>query len=450
MKKFLSQPRVLLVGLITVVLSGLFSTYYWFFNRPAYDYLTVGSGRTWGRAIRSDAVGYYSWIPTVLNEFPNLCGRQFADSSMIIQPMIASSFHLYSVNSACVIPAYTAGLPLTWLPVWITVHIPQFFGFHEGVHANSHLSNLDGFAIALSGAIFGIVGCIYLFKSLLLIIPSRAIFITFVSFFGTSAYHHSSFDSVLSHSASFMFISILLYLCFRPIASIKKFSITISIIMAMIILVRPTNILISILIFPSLINQIKSNNPKQLSDAFAWWFAIIALAAGIFVAIQGTLWYLVTGQILINSYDGVPSTLDGFAISSLRSLPEVLYGQSGLLMFSPFMAFALIGLTKSLPGMTKLTLASIRVSILSIFIVITLWPASANHMGGWGSRMFIDFLPLFAIGIATLYVWLIRKQRRTWPLSFVLMICVFINLFQMFSYWLGNWENSRFLFNVLH
>jgi hypothetical protein len=71
-------------------------------------------------------------------------------------------------------------------------------------------------------------------------------------------------------------------------------------------------------------------------------------------------------------------------------------------------------------------------------------------MGGWGSRMFIDFLPLFAIGIATLYVWLIRKQRQTWPLSFVLTICVCLNLFQMFSYWLGNWENSRFLFNVLH
>lgn len=450
MKKFLSQPQVLLVGLITAVLSGLLSTYYWFFNRPAYDYLTVGSGRTWGRAIRSDAVGYYSWIPTVLNEFPNLCGRQFADSSMIIQPMIASSFHLYSVDSACVIPAYTVGLPLTWLPVWITVHIPQLFGFHNGVHANSHLSNLDGFAIALSGAIFGIVGCIYLFKSLLLLIPSRALFITFVSFFGTSAYHHSTFDSVLSHSASFMFISILLYLCLHPIASIKKFSITISMILAMIILVRPTNILISILVLPSIMHQIKANRSKQLSGAFTWWFAIIALAAGMFVAIQGTLWYLVTGRILINSYDGVPSTLDGFDISSLRSLPEVLYGQSGLLMFSPVLAFALIGLTKSLPGTTKLTMTSIRVSILGLFIVITLWPASAIKMGGWGSRMFIDFLPLFAIGLASLYVWLIRKQRQTWPLSFVLTICVCLNLFQMFSYWLGNWENSRFLFNVLH
>jgi hypothetical protein len=341
------------------------------------------------------------------------------------------------------------GLSLTWLPVWITVHIPQFFGFHEGVHANSHLSNLDGFAIALSGAIFGIIGCVYLFKTLLSLIPTHAMLITFVSFFGTSAYHHSTFDSVLSHSASFMFISILLFFCLRPIASIKKFSIAISMILGMIILIRPTNILISILILPSLIHQVKLNSTKHLSGAFAWWFAIIAAATGIFVAIQGTLWYFMTGRILINAYS-VPAALGGFAISNIRNLSQVIYGPYGLLMFSPVMGFALIGLTKSLPGIAKLTMASIQISILGIILLITLWPASATRMGGWGSRMFIDFLPLFAIGLASLYVWLIRKQRRTWPLSFVLTICVCLNLFQMFSYWLGNWENSRFLFNVLH
>ena len=440
---------MLLVGLITAVLSGLVSTYYWFFNRPAYDYLTVDSGRTWGRAIRSDAVGYYSWIPTVLNEFPNLCFKSFADSSTFIQTLSESQFHQYVANSECSIPAYTVGLPLTWLPVWITVHIPQFLGFHEGAQANSHLSNLDGFAIALSGAIFGIIGCVYLFKTLLSLIPTHAMLITFVSFFGTSAYHHSTFDSVFSHSASFMFISILLYLCLCPIESIKKFSITISMILGIIILIRPTNILISILILPSLIHQVKLNSLKQLSSAFAWWLTIIASATSIFVAIQGTLWYLMTGRILINAY-AVPSSPNGFAISNIRNLSQVLYGQSGLLMFSPVVVFALIGLTRSFPEVTKLTMTATRITLIGFLIVITLWNASANRMGGWGSRMFIDFLPVFAIGLASLYGSLIRKQRRTWPLSFVLTICVCLNLFQMFSYWLGNWENSRFLFNVLH
>jgi len=230
---------------------------------------------------------------------------------------------------------------------------------------------------------------------------------------------------------------------------VQRYLISATVILALIVLIRPTNILISVLILPALIQKTEITSLQKLVRPIALWFVVIALATGTFIVIQGTLWYLATGQVLINAY-AVPSALGGFAISSLRSLPEVLYGQSGLLMFSPVLAFALIGLTKSLPGITKLTMTSIRVSILGLFIVITLWPASATRMGGWGSRMFIDFLPLFAIGLASLYVWLIRKQRRTWPLSFVLMICVFINLFQMFSYWLGNWENSRFLFNVLH
>lgn len=428
---------------------GLFATYYWFLNRSEFDYLAVSSGRTWGRAIRSDAVGYYSWIPTVFNEFPNLCFKSFADSSTFIQTLSESSFHQYVANSQCSIPPYTVGLSLMWLPMWIAVHVPQIIGFNEGADAISHLSNLDGFAIALSGAIFGIVGCIYLFKSLFLLIPSRAFYITFVSFFGTAAYHHSTFDSELSHSASFMLVAILMFISIRDINSVQRYLISATVILALIVLIRPTNILISVLILPALIQKTEITSLQKLVRPIALWFVVIALATGTFIVIQGTLWYLATGQVLINAY-AVPSALGGFAISSLRSLPEVLYGQSGLLMFSPVLAFALIGLTKSLPGITKLTMTSIRVSILGLFIVITLWPASATRMGGWGSRMFIDFLPLFAIGLASLYVWLIRKQRRTWPLSFVLMICVFINLFQMFSYWLGNWENSRFLFNVLH
>jgi len=448
-KKFLSHPRVLFVGLIASVVVGLFATYYWFLNRSEFDYLAVSSGRTWGRAIRSDAVGYYSWIPTVFNEFPNLCFKSFADSSTFIQTLSESSFHQYVANSQCSIPPYTVGLSLMWLPMWIAVHVPQIIGFNEGADAISHLSNLDGFAIALSGAIFGIVGCIYLFKSLFLLIPSRAFYITFVSFFGTAAYHHSTFDSELSHSASFMLVAILMFISIRDINSVQRYLISATVILALIVLIRPTNILISVLILPALIQKTEITSLQKLVRPIALWFVVIALATGTFIVIQGTLWYLATGQVLINAY-AVPSALGGFAISSLRSLPEVLYGQSGLLMFSPVLAFALIGLTKSLPGITKLTMTSIRVSILGLFIVITLWPASATRMGGWGSRMFIDFLPLFAIGLASLYVWLIRKQRRTWPLSFVLMICVFINLFQMFSYWLGNWENSRFLFNVLH
>ena len=450
MKKILTQLRVLLVGLIAVVFTGLFSTYYWFFDRPAYDYLTVGSGRTWGRAIRSDAVGYYSWIPTVLNEFPALCFKSFADSSTLIQTLSESQFHQYVANSQCSIPPYTVGLSLMWLPTWIAVHIPQLFGFPGGgVHANSHLSNLDGFAIALSGAIFGIVGCIYLFKSLSVVVPSRAAHITFVSFFGTSAYHHSTFDSVFSHSASFMLVAILMFISIRDINSVQRYLISATVILALIVLIRPTNMLISVLIFPALIQKTEITSLQKLVRPLVLWFVVIAFATGTFIAIQGTLWYLATGQVLINAY-AVPSAPNGFAISNIRNLPKVLYGQSGLLMFSPVVVFALIGLTKSLPGITKLTMTSIRITLIGFLIVITLWNASATRMGGWGSRMFIDFLPLFAIGLASLYGSLIQKQRWTWPLSFVLTICVCLNLFQMFSYWLGNWENSRFLFFVLH
>ena len=449
MKKFLSHPRVLFVGLIASVVVGLFATYYWFLNRSEFDYLAVSSGRTWGRAIRSDAVGYYSWIPTVFHEFPNLCFKNFADSSTFIQTLSESSFHQYVANSQCSIPPYTVGLSLMWLPMWIAVHVPQIIGFNEGADAISHLSNLDGFAIALSGAIFGIVGCIYLFKSLFLLIPTRALYITFVGFFGTATYHHSTFDSELSHSASFMLVAILMFISIRDINSVQRYLISATVILALIVLIRPTNILISVLILPALIQKTEITSLQKLVRPIALWFVVIALATGTFIVIQGTLWYLATGQVLINAY-AVPSALGGFAISNIRNLSQILYGPYGLLMFSPVIGFALIGLTQSFLGIKKLTMTSIRILLLGIFVVITLWPASANRMGGWGSRMFVDFLPFFTIGLASLYERLIRRQRPTWPLSFALAICVCLNLFQMFSYWSGDWDNSRFLFNLIN
>lgn len=448
MKKFLSQPRVLLVGLITAVLSGLVSTYYWFLNSPGYNYLAVEKGRTWGRAIRSDAVDYYSWIPTVLQEFPHLCFKSFADSSTFIQTLQESSFHQYVANSECYIPPHTVGLSIAWIPMWITVHIPQLFGFHEGAHASSHLSNLDGFAIALSGAIFGLIGCIYMFKTLVLLIPTRAIFITFVSFFGTSAYHYSTFDSQFSHSVSFMFISFLLFNCFRKFESIWKFSFLMAIVLGCIFLIRPTNLLISIVIFPALLHNFEVKTTYNFARALVWWLAIIASAGTIFIAIQGTLWYLATGQILINAY-AVPSAMGGFALSNLRNLPQVLWGPEGLLLFSPAIGFALIGLAGWFPTIKRMKMISIQISIICAFFVITLWP-TAIRMGGFGQRMFADFIPLISIGLASLYSRLIKLKYPTSPLSYALAICVCLNLYQMFSYWLGNWENSRFLFNVLH
>jgi hypothetical protein len=206
--------------------------------------------------------------------------------------------------------------------------------------------------------------------------------------------------------------------------------------------------LISMLILPALIQNREITSLKKLVQPIVLWFVAITLAAGTFIAIQGTLWYLATGRVLINAYS-IPSAQGRFSVSNIQNLPQILWGSDGLLLFSPVFGFALLGLFAFDSVIKRLSMVSIQISLAVVFSVITLW-GSSTRMGGYGSRMFADFVPLFAVGIASMYALLIKKQYSTRPLSFAIGICVCLNLFQMFSYWSGDWVDSRFLFNLIH
>jgi len=232
----------------------------------------------------------------------------------------------------------------------------------------------------------------------------------------------------MSHLYSFSIITIFLWAVRNYFVQHTSKYLWISLLfLAVIILIRPFNVLI-ILLVPFLAdNYLQFKNGFR--NIFITHYKQLLLGVLFFVliiSIQCVIWYFQTGNFFIYSYKN-----QGFNFNEPHFLQVLLSYRKGLFIYSPILLFAL-------PGLFVLFKRSKYQFLFLLFFLIIITYTISTWWNWWygmsyGHRAFIDYYSIFALLIGLFYDHLKNKIPKFIVLT-ILLFFVFLNQLQSYQY----------------
>jgi hypothetical protein len=227
-------------------------------------------------------------------------------------------------------------------------------------------------------------------------------------------------------------------------------SVLLGVIAGLIVLVRHTNVLF-LLTFPLYGIGVGTT----FSDAIARLIAHarevmrIAAVAAVVLLPQLLLYYQATGRPIVSSYGDL-----GFHWTEPRIFGVLLGTQKGLFFWSPLLLAAVIGLVllwRSGRAAAAFVPAGVAFLAVNTYVIASWWDWQFG--GSYGHRGFVDILPLFALGLATLFAWAAQRRVTAVVTGTIAVFLIALSTFQMVQYWYGivpfsdtTWEQYRDLF----
>jgi hypothetical protein len=152
--------------------------------------------------------------------------------------------------------------------------------------------------------------------------------------------------------------------------------------------------------------------------------------AALIVAPQLWLYHRATNHWLISSYGQL-----GFTFASPHIAGVLVSARKGLFFYAPLLLAALPG-TLWLPERLRLwRLPAAVLLVVEIYLIASWWDWQFG--ASYGHRGFVDFYPLFAIGLASTFTRIAAVPRLTRPaIALVTLLCG-LCIFQMLQYWHG-------------
>ncbi len=378
-----------------------------------------------------DCSNYYLYLPAVFiyhdidkyDFYPALSAKyEFAPG--------VDYYNLYDMPTGRKINKYAIGTALFELPFFLGAHL---------FCLATHSFNADGYTLPYQFA--GIL-CYLFWVSLGLLILAAflrrqfneniAAFTILCIAFGTNLYCYTTFLPGMSHPFEFVLFSAVLYLTDLFYSSCKsKYIYWLGFVLGMIIITRPTDIVVALIPFFWQVGDSKSfkerlaflrGHTKGLIVSFVLFFAVSL--------IQMSYWKYTSGHWIHYSYHG-----EGFRFLHPH-ITDGLFGyQKGWFVYTPVAFVALFGFFCMKGAERKLIPAFLLSLVLMVYIVFSwrIW----WYGGGFGARALIDALPLVAFMLAFLF----RQIYYTWKnmvvkvvFSAVISFLVTLNLFQTFQY----------------
>jgi len=204
-------------------------------------------GETWDRSINSDGKGYYAYLPAffiyhdLTYKFVESYEEKYYPPDRSVFKEFRSQLDGKTINKCF------PGLAILWLPFFLIAHLlSSFLGFPTDGY-----SLLYQYAISIAALFYLWLGCRFLMKLLARSGASVKIaaFITFIIAFGTNIMYYAVVENSMSHVYSFSLITLFLFYVYRYFHDkAGKYFIFSVLLFGLIVLVRPTNGLILLLL----------------------------------------------------------------------------------------------------------------------------------------------------------------------------------------------------------
>lgn len=381
-----------------------------------------------------DSYGYYAYLPMTFihHDFKTLRLETYHRKKNTVDhknedftPETLPNWWLPGIPSAngSRVNIYTCGVALMQLPFFAVAHV---LASPLGFVADGY--SLPYRFILLLGNLFYVMLGLWFLRKILRgyfseLTTSFALAIIMLT---TNLYYFTAFNGYMAHSHLFCLVAALLFFTIKfHETKLSKYLIGLGILGGLITLIRPSDglfllipLLYDITSFDSVLSKIRLIWSKRL--------AIIGAGFAFGLPFVPQLWYWksVTGNWIFNSYG------EHFRFDFAH--PHIVEGligfSNGWLVYTPVMAFALIGIFM-MRGQRRDFLLPIAVILpIYIYVIYSWW--CFNYINGFGSRPMIDAYPLLAIPLSIF----IEKTGKSIIFTSIFLVLIvsltWLNVFQ--------------------
>ena len=296
------------------------------------------------------------------------------------------------------------------------LYSPFFFIGHLIATQNS--TELTGFSwpyemsLVFVSIIYLFLGLFFLRKILLRLGHNNVtiIAITLGLTFGTNILMYTVRESLMTHISNFMLINIFIFLTIKWHETNKiSTTIILGLIAGLMSLIRPTNIIITLLFVFWNISNI-TDLKQRILQLWKKSFHIVIIVFLIFIIWLPQLlyWKEVSGSYLFNSYGK-----ESFFFNNPHFLKGLFGFRNGLFIYCPILLLSIVGFITQWKENKNVFLPLIVLYVLNVYIILSWW--AWTYGGAEGPRAFIDTYGILAIPMATLIHFSFKKFYSNLP-----------------------------------
>ena len=322
----------------------------------------------------------------------------------------------------------TCGIAYLYAPFFFAAHfVAGFFGYNTNGFSEPYK-----FFLLLSAIFYLYVGLDFVRKTLLKLNfnETHTAISVFILGMATNLLCYSSQQAPMSNVYSFTIISIFVYCTVMYHETQKtKYFISVSLLLGLISLIRPTDILVGLFFMLYGINswdQIKNAKIKVLY--------VFILTIGILIPWipQFLYWKEVTGSYFADGYQN-----EHFFFNNSMIHHGLIGFRKGWLIYTPVMAFAIMGFFFMNGTDKKAKNALIILLIAYCYVTFSWW--CWWYGGSFGQRVMINIYSMMAIPLAS-FIRKMSDNKKAIQLTVAAIVAFFIwlNIFQTFQFEKGS------------
>lgn len=377
------------------------------------------------RVIAWDVISYYAYLPATF-----IHGDLTLDFIDTEYGKHGNRFWPVNTPAGKKVIKTSMGLSILYLPAFLLGHAVALVTNYPA----------DGFSLPYKfflvwgGFVYLILGMVLLRNILIRYFSNWIVAFTLLAlFFGTNLLFYSTFEATMPHVYNFFLFSLFIYLTFRwHEKQTFKDSLLIGLITGLIILVRPTNLLIILVLILIGVTSFREAGNRVVFFLTRWKHVLIMLTAAILIWVpQMVYWKYQTGQLFYFSYLGERFFFDN---------PQILNGlfsyRKGWLLYAPVMIFSIIGFIPLYCRHKQFFWPLSIIIVITIYIIYSWW--SWWYGGSFGGRALIDYYPLLAFPLAAFVQWCSGHKAILRNLLIIVMVLfVFQGTFHTVQYYYG-------------
>lgn len=374
------------------------------------------------RVIQWDIKSYYAYLPATIiyhdlsleftKEDPEFFGDKFWPWPT-------------PVGGLCIV--MSMGLSFLYLPFFLLGHLLAWL---TGAEMTGY-STPYAFMLIFSALFYLVLAMLILRKLLLRYFHDKAVALTLVAVvLGTNLLYYSTYEAPMSHVFSFFLFALfgLLTLQWHKTPGWKT-TILLGLTAGLIVLIRPTNIVVLLLFVLWDIWSVHCLKRRIRSFIDKWpHLLVMALMAILVWMPQLFYWKSVSGQWLYYSYNE-----ESFFFLQPQILSGLFSYRKGWFVYTPMMLVAMAGLVVVWKHHREFFTPIVAYKLINIYVVLSWW--TWWYGGSFGQRPFIESYALLSIPLAALihssFSW--RRVGKTLFTGLILLL-VLHNLFQTAQY----------------
>jgi hypothetical protein len=413
----LERRSIRVLALLILLGLGAFSTALIYGNRWAWP------------PIRSDGVGYYAYLPAlVIYHDPSMESLFNLPPEKLkgYQPLGPwTGINRYE-KTGLYFDKYTMGVALLMLPFFLAAHgLSWVCSLGQGGFGLPYQ-----WASVASALFYLVAGIAFLYGFLRNYFSPAVVFFTLaVHIFGTGLFHYATYDGSFSHVYSFFLVSVYLFLLVRYRERWIAGSVLCGAVLGLIFLTRQPNVLFGLFFALFGVSRV-SDLRRTLSDK-QWHKRMVLFTIVFFITVfpQLCYWKYTTGQWFLYSYLG-----ERFDWGSPHILDVLFSVRKGLFFWYPALLASTAGFFFMRAAKPDLLGGIVSFVPLNLYIIAS-WPCWW-YGGSLGQRSFVDSVPVFCIGLASLLAAISSRGMRL-AVTVFLIGATALTIVYMVLYWLG-------------